>query len=326
MKILITGGAGFIGSHLVEYFLRKKHKITVIDNLSSGRLDNIKESLNQINFVKADIHKDGKWVKYFKNIDIVFHLAALADIVPSIQKPNRYFDSNVIGTKNIINQILKYKIPKIVYAASSSCYGIPKNYPTKENELLDPKYPYALTKMIGEDIILHFAKLYKFKATSLRLFNVYGPKSRTSGAYGAMFGVFLKQKIAKKPLTVVGNGKQTRDFTYVSDVVRAFSSCLRYNCREQVINIGSGKAISVNEIVTLLKCHKINIPKRPGEPDITKADVRLAKKELKWSPKITIKKGITYLIKDIEYWKNAPLWTPKKIKIATKDWFKYLND
>ena len=326
MKILITGGAGFIGSHLVEYLLKEKHKITVIDNLSSGRLENLKKNLKKINFVKADIHKTGRWSKNFRNIDIVYHLAALADIVPSIQKPNRYFDSNVIGTRNVINQVIKYKIPKIIYAASSSCYGIPKRYPTKENELLDPKYPYALTKMLGEEIILHFAKLYKFKATSLRLFNVYGPKSRTSGAYGAMFGVFLKQKIEKKPLTVVGNGKQTRDFTFVSDVVRAFGSCLKYNCRKQIINIGSGKTISVNKIVELLKCKKVKIEKRPGEPDTTHANIKLAKKELRWSPKITIKEGIDNLLKDLDYWKRAPLWTPKKIKVATKDWFKHLND
>ena len=327
MKILVTGGSGFIGSHLVENLVKKKeHNVIVIDNLSSGRLENLNGVLDKVKFVKADISKIGSYKKYFRGVDIVFHLAALADIVPSINNPNKYFNSNVMGTKNILDLIIKYKIPKIIYTASSSCYGIPKNYPTKETEKLDPKYPYALTKKLGEDIIMHYSRLYKFKALSLRLFNVYGPKSRTSGAYGAMFGVFLRQKISNRPLTVVGDGNQTRDFTYVSDVIKALNKTIGYNGLCKIINVGSGKSISVNKIVSILKCKKIFIPKRPGEPEITQADIKLAKKELKWSPKIGINFGIKNLLENIDYWKDAPLWTPKKIKKATRGWFKYLND
>ena len=171
-----------------------------------------------------------------------------------------------MGTKNILDLIIKYKIPKIIYTASSSCYGIPKNYPTKETEKLDPKYPYALTKKLGEDIIMHYSRLYKFKALSLRLFNVYGPKSRTSGAYGAMFGVFLRQKISNRPLTVVGDGNQTRDFTYVSDVIKALNKAIGYNGLCKIINVGSGKSISVNKIVSILKCKKILFQKDLENP------------------------------------------------------------
>ena len=325
MKILITGGAGFIGSHLVEQLLKKKHHISVIDNLSTGRIQNLEEFKNKINFYRYDLSKKGKWQNILKKIDVVFHLAALADIVPSIQNPDKYFQSNVVATKNLVETCIKYKVRKIIYSASSSCYGIPKKYPTSENEKIDPQYPYALTKRLGEEILLHYGKIYKIKILSLRLFNVYGTKSRTSGTYGAMFGVFLKQKLSNSPLTVVGSGNQSRDFTYVTDVVNAFIKCIKYNGKNKIFNIGTGKPISINKIVKILKCKKINIPERPGEPFITHADPKLAIEELGWKYKIGIKDGINLVLKDINYWRKAPLWSPAKIKLATADWFKYLK-
>ncbi len=324
MKILVTGGAGFIGSHLVEK-LYKKNDIIVIDNLSTGRKENIKFFLDKINFVKADISKIHNIEKFFKGIDIVFHLAALADIVPSIQNPIEYYNSNVTGTINVLKCSQKYKIKKFLYAASSSCYGIPTKYPTPESQKLSPQYPYALTKLLGEQLVMHWSKLYKLNSISLRLFNVYGTRSRTSGTYGAMFGVFLAQKLANAPLTIVGNGKQTRDFTYVSDVVEAFIKASNSKISGEIFNVGSGKTVSVNKIVSMLSKKKIYIKKRPGEPDCTFADIRKIKKFLKWKPKINIKLGIDLILKNINYWKKAPVWTEKKIKIATKDWFKYLK-
>jgi len=325
MKIIITGGAGFIGSHLAEYLTNKKHQIIVIDNLSTGRLENIRYFKKKIKFVNADISKRGKWMKNFEGTQVVFHFAALADIVPSIKNPTTYFQSNVVGTENIASVCVKYNVKKIIYAASSSCYGIPKKYPTSENESIKPQYPYALTKNIGEQILMHYAKIYGVQVTSMRLFNVYGTRSRTSGTYGAMFGVFLAQKLKKKPLTVVGDGTQKRDFTYISDVVLAFYKCINLKKNCQIFNVGTGKPISVNHIVKLLKCQSVNIPKRPGEPDETNANIGKIKKELNWHPKISIKNGINRLLKDINYWNNAPVWTPKTIKIATKEWFKYLK-
>ena len=325
MKVVVTGGAGFIGSNLVEFLLKKKWKVVVIDNLSTGNIDNIKNFKSKIKFIKSDISKIGRWSNSFRNVDIVFHLAALADIVPSIQKPTNYFKSNVTGTFNIVNVCKKYKVKKLLYSASSSCYGIPSKFPTNEKELINTQYPYALTKRLGEEIVLHWGKVYNLDVTSLRLFNVYGPKSRTSGTYGAVFGVFLAQKLNNKPYTVVGNGKQTRDFTYVSDVVNAFYMASKKNTNSKVFNVGSGKTISINKIVEILGGKKIYIPKRPGEPDCTFADIRLIKKELKWSPKINIETGIKLLINEINYWKKAPIWTKSKINKATKDWFKYLK-
>ena len=325
IKYIVTGGAGFIGSHLVEALIKKRKKVVVLDNLSTGRIDNIKKFKKNLRFIKCDISKEGKWMREFSGKCAVFHLAALADIVPSIENPIKYFDSNVKGTLNILNACRKAKIKKFVYSASSSCYGIPKNYPTKENEKINPKFPYALTKKMGEDLVMHWAEVYKIPIISLRLFNVYGTRSRTSGTYGAMFGVFLAQKIAKKPYTIVGNGKQTRDFTYVSDVVSAFIKASKSNLNKEILNVGSGKTVSILEIIKLLKGNKIHIKKRPGEPDCTFANIRRIKQKLNWRPKIDINQGIKFLLNDINYWKKAPVWTPKKINNATKLWFKHLK-
>lgn len=324
-KYIITGGAGFIGSHLVEYLVKQNKKVVVIDNLSTGRLENIKEFKKKIKFIDSDISKNGKWINEFKGKYYVFHLAALADIVPSIQNPTEYFNSNVQSTLNLLQACRKGKILKFLYSASSSCYGIPNRFPTKETQKIDPMYPYALTKKMAEDMIIHWSKIYKIPYISLRLFNVYGTRSRTSGTYGAMFGVFLAQKLSKKPFTIVGSGLQTRDFTYVSDVVNAFIIAHKSMISNEIFNVGSGQTISVKKITELLGGDRIYIKKRPGEPDCTFADISKIKKKLDWRPKIKIEKGIKILLKNIHYWEDAPIWTPKKINIATKAWFKFLK-
>jgi len=324
-KVLVTGGCGFIGSHLCEKLIELGYEVTIIDNLSTGRLENIKKFKNKLKFFKLDIIKKNKIEKCFKNIDIVFHCAALADIVPSIQQPKNYYESNVTGSFNVVSCCMKYKIKKIIYTASSSCYGITKKFPTLEDEKINPEYPYALTKYLGEQIIMHWSKVYKVNCISLRLFNVYGPRSRTSGTYGAMFGTFLAQKLSKKPFTIVGNGKQRRDFTYVTDIVHALIKASKSKITRDIFNVGSGQSISINYIIRLLKGDKISIPKRPGEPQITYANINRIKRKLKWKPKVRIEEGVNLLLNNIDYWKNAPVWTPKKIKIATKDWFKYLG-
>ncbi len=324
-RAIVTGGCGFIGSHLAEKLIRLGYKVIIIDNLSTGRLENISSFRKKLKFYKLDIKKQSNIEHLFKNIDIVFHCAALADIVPSIQKPKKYYESNVTGSLNVVSSCVKNNVKKIIYTASSSCYGINKNTPTNENEKINPEYPYALTKYLGEQIILHWSKVYKINCISLRLFNVYGPRSRTSGTYGAMFGTFLTQKLYNKPFTVVGDGKQSRDFTYVSDIVDSLIVAGRSKVKLEVMNVGSGETISVNHIIKLLKGKIVKIPKRPGEPDITFADIRKIRRKLKWKPKIKIEKGIKLLLSNIDYWKKAPVWTPKKIEIATKDWFKYLK-
>lgn len=326
MKIIVTGGAGFIGSHLVDLLIANNHDVTVLDNFSTGRKANLDHVKDKIQLIECDLSLNGDWVKYFKEVDWVFHLAALADIVPSIQKPEAYFRANVDGTFNVLQASIAFGIKRFIYAASSSCYGIPEQYPTPETAEIKPQYPYALTKRLGEELVMHWANVYKLPAISCRFFNVYGTRSRTSGTYGAVFGVFLAQKLAQQPMTIVGDGNQTRDFTYVTDVAHALISAAKSDKSAKIYNIGSGQSVSVNRLVELLGGEKIHIPKRPGEPDCTFADINLIRQDLNWTPKISIEEGVAIVIDNIEYWRNAPVWTPDAIATATVDWFKYLGN
>lgn len=325
MRSLVTGGAGFIGSHLVDALLARGSEVIVLDNFSTGRPENLDHVKGKIEVIECDISVPGDWMRQLKGIDWVFHLAALADIVPSIQNPESYFRANVDGTFNLLQACKAAGIGRFVYSASSSCYGIPDQYPTPETAEIRPQYPYALTKRLGEELVMHWAHVYKLPAMSLRFFNVYGTRSRTSGTYGAVFGVFLAQKLGRRPFTVVGDGAQTRDFTYVTDVVGALIEAARSDRVGDSYNVGSGQTVSVNHLVGLLGGEKIHIPKRPGEPDCTFADIRRITLDLGWSPKISIEEGVAEVLKDIDYWRHAPVWTPESIATATQDWFKYLG-
>ena len=214
----------------------------------------------------------------------------------------------------------------MVYTASSSCYGIADLVPTPETAPIRAEYPYALTKYLGEQIALHWCKVYRLPVVSLRLFNVFGPRARTSGTYGAVFGVFLAQKLAGKPFTVVGDGTQTRDFTYVSDVVDAFVKAAESDISGEVFNIGSGGTYSVNRLVELLGGDVIHIPKRPGEPDCTFADTAKVRRKLGWRPAVSFEQGVQSMLKNMDYWRNAPLWDKESISVATSDWFALLSN
>ena len=325
MRSIVTGGAGFIGSHLVDKLLDMGHEVIVLDNYSTGRKENLSHVDGQIKLVECDLSIKGDWVLEFYEVDWVFHLASLADIVPSIQNPEGYFRSNVDATFYVLEAAKHANVKRLVYSASSSCYGIPDKYPTPEESDIRPQYPYALAKRMGEELVEHWAQLYKLPAISLRFFNVYGTRSRTSGTYGAVFGVFLAQKLANKPFTVVGDGNQTRDFTYVTDIVSALIAAAKSNLSNKIYNVGSDTTVPVNKIVELLGGDKVNIPKRPGEPDCTYADITKIKDDLGWKPTISIEKGIDIIIENIDYWKEATVWEPESIAGATSDWFKYLD-
>jgi len=327
MKCLVTGGAGFIGSHLVDQLLDAGHDVCVVDNLSSGRLKNLESALQHSNcsFVQADIVDRKAIEPMFEGVDWVFHLAGVADIVPSIENPELYFNVNVSGTMNVLQCAKHANVKKIVYAASSSSYGIPDVYPTPESSPINAQYPYALTKYMGEELVMHWSKVFGLPAISLRLFNVYGTRSRTSGAYGAVFGVFLAQKIKGQPLTVVGDGSQSRDFTYVTDVASAFLAAAVSPASGEVFNVGSGNHYTVNSLVTLLDSEVVYIPKRPGEPDCTFADVNKIQSCLGWTAKVDLQAGVSNMQAHLDDWNDAPVWNVNSIDKATKTWFKYLG-
>lgn len=324
-KVLITGGAGFIGSHLLDACVRRGDEVVVIDDLSVGRLVNLAAHKGRVRFVQADV-ADGEAIRpHFEGVERVFHLAARADIVPSIQVPALYHRANVDGTLQVLEASRHAGVGRFVYAASSSCYGIPDAYPTPESAPISPEYPYALSKYLGECLVLHWQKVYGLPALSLRFFNVYGPRARTSGTYGAVFGVFLSQKLHGKPLTIVGDGTQTRDFTYVTDVVDALLLAADSGLTGEIFNVGSGGTYSVNRLVELLGGETTHIPKRPGEPDCTFADIGRIRERLGWEPKVSFETGVGELLKQIDHWRDAPLWTPESIAEATRDWFKFLS-
>ena len=326
-RSLITGGAGFIGSHIVERLLNDGHEVVVVDNFSTGRPQNLAHMADnpRLTVFQCDIAEAGALDGKFDDVDWVFHMAALADIVPSMQNPMEYFRANVVGTANVLEAARAAGVKRFIYAASSSCYGIPDAYPTSESADIRPQYPYALTKRLGEELALHWAQVYDMPAMAIRMFNVYGPRSRTSGTYGAVFGVFLAQKLAGEPYTVVGDGTQTRDFTFVSDVASAFITAANSDVVGETMNVGSDNTYSVNRLVELLGGEVTYVPKRPGEPDCTFADTEKIRRLLGWSAKVSLEEGVGILLENIDYWRDAPIWTPDSIKVATKDWFQYLG-
>lgn len=329
MNVLITGGAGFIGSHTAESLIlnKKIKKIIIIDNLDDGSKKNLTNIIKnkKVKLYKRNINNLNSIKKFFYKIDCVIHLAALSDVVPSIENPRDYLYTNIVGTINVLECMRMQSVKNIIYSASSSCYGNSPKTPTNENSEINPKYPYAFSKYIGENIIKHYYDIYGINFVSLRLFNVYGTRSRTNSAYGAAIGVFLKQKLEGYPFTVIGNGKQQRDFIYVTDVANLIKKILTKKLKNEIYNVGASDPKSINNLVKILKGKKIFIPKRPGEPFITHANINKIKKHYSWKPNITLEKGLKKILKEKNYWKNSPLWTTNKIKRATKNWFKIMG-
>ena len=324
---IVTGGAGFIGSHMVDFLIKKKFKIIVIDNLSGGNIKNIQQHLKRKDFLllKKNICDNPIDIKNIKKVDYIFHFAGKGDIVPSIQKPFQYFNTNVMGTINILELARRLKVKKVVYAASSSCYGLAK-IPTNEKNKISTLHPYALSKYMGENALFHWQKVYGVKVNSLRIFNAYGPRVSTKGTYGAVFGVFFKQKLLNLPFTLVGNGRQKRDFVYVTDVVNAFYLAAVSKKFGEIYNLGAGSPQSIKKLIQLIKGEYVNLPKRPGEPNSTYANITKIKQQLKWKPKIKFESGVKTMLENINDWKKAPTWNIKKIKVATKDWFKFMGN
>lgn len=323
---VVTGGAGFIGSHMVDSLLAEGFRVRAVDNLTGGRESNLAHVCDDPNLSLdiRDVRRLEPGDPLFDGARYVFHFAGIGDIVPSIEQPTEYISANVLGTVNVLECARHAAVEKLLYAASSSCYGLAE-VPTREDHPIRPEYPYALSKRLGEEAVLHWHKLYRMPVISIRIFNAYGPRVRTTGVYGAVFGVFFKQKLDGKPFTVVGDGTQRRDFIYVTDVAGGFLAAARSERAGEVYNIGAGNPQTVNRLVELLGGDKVYVPKRPGEPDCTWADITKINRHLGWQPRVSFENGVTRMLKHIEDWRDAPLWTPESIARATETWFKYLS-
>jgi UDP-glucose 4-epimerase len=323
---VVTGGAGFIGSHMVDLLVARGYEVRVIDNLAGGREANLAHHAGNrdVSAEFRDIRDFEPGDAVFKAAQYVFHFAGIGDIVPSIEKPTDYLSTNVQGTVRMLECARRAGAAKFVYAASSSCYGIAQ-VPTAEDHPIAPQYPYALSKYMGELAVMHWHRVYRLPANSIRIFNAYGTRSRTTGAYGAVFGVFLRQKLAGKPFTVVGDGDQTRDFIYVTDVAEAFWRAADTDRTGRIYNVGAGNPKSVNRLVELLGGPVEYLPKRPGEPDCTWADISRIRSELGWAPRVSFEDGVSRILEHIDYWRDAPLWDVGSITKATQTWFEYLG-
>lgn len=326
-RAVVTGAAGFIGSHTVDLLLDQGYQVLALDNLSSGSWDNLAHHAgnSRLAFERRDVRALRPDEPLFQGVDYVFHYAGIADIVPSIERPTDYLSNNVLGTVCVLEAARHARVQKVVYAASSSCYGLAEELPTTEHTPTSPEYPYALSKYLGEQAVSHWGKVYRMPVVSLRIFNAYGPRSRTTGAYGAVFGVFLAQKLAGKPFTVVGDGTQRRDFVFVTDVARAFVWAAESAVCNEVFNVGMGTSHSINRLVELLGGEVVFVPKRPGEPDCTLADITKIRRALGWEPRVPFEEGVRIMLDRIEAWRDAPVWTPETIANATQEWFACLS-
>jgi len=323
---VVTGGAGFIGSHMVDLLLERGFRVRVIDNLSGGRTANLAHHADdpRLSLEERDIRDLEPQSSLFRGVSYVLHFAGIGDIVPSIEQPIEYMDTNVQGTVRVLECARHARVTKFVYAASSSCYGLAAT-PTREDHPVSPQYPYALSKYQGEQAAFHWHRVYRLPVNSIRIFNAYGTRVRTTGAYGAVFGVFFKQKLAGKPYTVVGDGTQRRDFLYASDVAAAFLLAAETDKTGEIWNLGAGNPQSVNRLVELIGGPVVHIPKRPGEPDVTWADIGKITRDLKWKQRIPFEEGVARMMAEIDNWRDAPLWDPDSIKRATKTWFEALG-
>lgn len=318
---IVTGSNGFIGSHLVDELVNRGEQVICFDK----QFDNLAHhTTSQVHKIYCDVTKSDIRIP---KVDCIYHLAALSNIIPSISNPRDYYETNVTGTFNMLEAAQLAGVKKFVYAASASCYGI--SYPMKDGNFIArseddecfPAYPYALTKYLGEQLVMHYGKVYGMEVVSLRIFNCYGNRSLTKNAYGAMFNTFMAQKCQGKPFTVIGDGTQSRDFVYVDDVVEAF--VLAAQKGTGIYNCGTGSPTSINRICEIIGGPVVNIPDRAGEPHCIYADNGKLR-SLGWEPKTTIEAGIALMTHNLGYWKDAVVFSPEMIEKEVSEWQKHL--
>jgi UDP-glucose 4-epimerase len=297
IKTIVTGGCGFIGSHIVDKLIEINHQVIVIDNLSAS--ENEKFYFNEkAEYHKIDICDKDKIESLFEGTDYVFHLAAESRIQPAIKNPSRAYNVNVIGTLNILELSRKYGIKRVMYSSTSSVYGLTKNLPTKETETIDCLNPYAHSKYLGEDLFRQYYKIYRLDSVIFRYFNVFGERSPVKGQYAPVVGIFLNQKKEEKPLTIVSDGTKKRDFIYVGDIVDINIKAMNESqpLMSQTFNIGSGENISIIEIANIISENHFHIEDRPGESENTLADLTQVRNLLDFLPKTNIINWIKKMI------------------------------
>ncbi len=310
-KALVTGGAGFIGSHIAEALIKKDYEVRVIDNLFTGKMENLKEAIKDIEFIKGDICDYDLLQKCTKDVDFIFHEAALRNVRVSVERPYDYNKTNITGTLNVLNAAKENNVKRVIFASSSSVYGDSTKYPFNEKQKPAPASPYAITKIAGEYYLNVFYKLYSLETISLRYFTVYGPRQDPKSQYATMIPIVIDKVMNNKNPEIFGNGEQSRDFTYVEDVVNGNLAAMvagKKAC-SHTFNLAGGKSISVNYV-----CKKINeylgkkiaakyVPKKLGDITKTQADPTKAKKMLGFECKVSFDEGLK---RTVDWFKNHP--------------------
>ncbi len=308
-RFLVTGGAGFIGSHIVEALVNKKHFVRVLDNFSSGKKENLEQVADKIELIKGDIRAQDTCIRVARDIDFVLHQAALRSVPKSMKNPKEYNEVNINGTLNMLQASLKNKVKCFVFASSSSIYGNVNTFPEREDFSPCPISPYALTKLTGEHYCRIFSYHYGLPTVSLRYFNVFGPRQALDDEYAVVIPKFINCILNDEPPPIYGTGRQSRDFTYVDNVVAANISAahkVRFNTR--VFNVGCGKNYSILGLVKILNkimhnnIKPVFLALRPGDVLKTQADISKIAEELGYKPRIDFVKGLELTIK---YFKNA---------------------
>jgi nucleoside-diphosphate-sugar epimerase len=288
---LVTGGAGFIGSHMTEFLLSMGYRVRVLDNLSQGRREWVPEAAE---FLEGDIAVPGVCQRAVEGVDGIFHMAAMSKVAPSIERIEFCTEQNVLGTQNLLVACRQAKIKKLVYSGSSTYYGL-QPPPHREDLLPHCLNPYALSKYVGEQYCGLFTRLYGLPTISLRYFNVYGPRQPREGAYALVLGIFLDQFKKGQPLTIHGDGSQRRDFVHVRDVVAANIAAYNSDVQDTVLNVGTGTNYSIQELADMISNHQVYGPRRQGDAEITLADISRIKRLMGWTPQVRFEDGLAEL-------------------------------
>lgn len=286
---VITGSCGFIASHMVDLLVSKGHEVRCIDDLSAGTFENIKQHKNNplMKFYQVDINCLDPHSFIFKDADYVFHFAGIPSIRPSLENPTPYMNTNVLGTAKVLEASRHAKVKKFVYAASSACYGEADVHPTPETAVIKLQHPYGLSKHLGEEATLHWGECFGLPVISLRMFDVYGRRAKS-----VVLNIFLKLKAEGKPITICGDGNQTRDFVHVTDVCRAYLMAAESDIKQEIFNVGTGKPETINHLVDLIGGPKTHIPTRGNEPYTHCADITKITTMLGWKPEMNFEQGI----------------------------------